>query len=264
MNGSVRFVICCAIAICSVQAVSAQATLRPTPPPQIAADEEPWYLAGEPVMYAGNIYYPAGPQVHFNGDEMVPSGFYRGVPLYAQTTIEPYSKVFVPLAGRLMQPYERRREGELAGTTGSSAPSFPVASPSGLSREYLQLPPMAEAAGPPMLGSGIPSPARPPVAVEAARSRPVGTSGRVEAAPPRAAAPIRRRPESANGIFVEFDNARWYSSGPPALLDSGLMRIGSTGGFPVYAARKREPTTIYIPVASGLDLVAPYSKRRDK
>ena len=36
----------------------------------------------------------------FNGNEMVRSGFYRGVPIYTRTTEEPYSKVFVPLVRR--------------------------------------------------------------------------------------------------------------------------------------------------------------------
>ena len=118
MNRPARFLISCAIAICSGNSASAQTYLQPTPPPQITADGAPWYVSRQPVMYAGNDYYPAGPQVHFNGDEMVPSGFYQGVQLYAQTTIEPYSMVFVPLSGGLMQPYQRRRDGELAGTTG--------------------------------------------------------------------------------------------------------------------------------------------------
>jgi hypothetical protein len=78
-------------------------------------------------------------------------------------------------------------------------------------------------------------------------------------------AATRRRPRSPNGIFIEFNNARWYSSGSPALLDaSRFTRIGSTRGFPVYAAPNHDATTIYVPVALGLDLVAPYSTRGDK
>ena len=44
--------------------------------------------------------------------------------------------------------------------------------------------------------------------------------------------PNRRRP-AANGIFVEFNNQRWYSSAPPAALDlATLRRIGEWHGFP--------------------------------
>jgi hypothetical protein len=39
-----------------------------------------------------------------------------------------------------------------------------------------------------------------------------------------------------------------------------LNRIGEWHGFPVYAARGVE-STIYIPIAQGLDALAPYSKR---
>jgi hypothetical protein len=133
MNGPARFVICFAIALIAVRNANAQATLQPTPPPTVTAEAEQWYRNGEPVMFAGNIYYPAGAPIHFNGNEMVRSGTYQGVPLYSRTTIEPYSLVFVPLAGRVMQPYERRRDGDLAGTVGSTTPSFPVATSRDLS-----------------------------------------------------------------------------------------------------------------------------------
>ena len=35
--------------------------------------------------------------------------------------------IYVPIGGGLMQPYERPRTGDLAGTTGNRAPSSPVA-----------------------------------------------------------------------------------------------------------------------------------------
>src|SRR6266550_9792 len=105
---------------------SAQVNLQPTPPPIVTAENEAWYRTGEPVLFAGNVYHPAGPAIHFNGDEMVRSGFYRGVPLYSRSTIEPYSVVFVPIGGGTMQPYERRRTGEIAGTSGSTVSALPV------------------------------------------------------------------------------------------------------------------------------------------
>ena len=111
-------------------AAAAQMTMRPTPVPVVTAENTSWYLAGEPIMYSGSIYYPAGPEIYFNPYEMVRSGEFRGVPFYSRTTIEPFSKVFVPLPGGRMLPYERRRAGDLAGTTGSTAPSFPVVNPS--------------------------------------------------------------------------------------------------------------------------------------
>ena len=111
-------------------AASAQSSLQSTPAPTVTAENEPWYLSGGPVAYGGSIYYPAGAAIHFVRDEMVPTGTFGKIPVFVRTTQEPGSVIYVPLAGGVMRPYERRRTGDLAGTTGSSAPSFVVALPS--------------------------------------------------------------------------------------------------------------------------------------
>jgi hypothetical protein len=41
-----------------------------------------------------------------------------------------------------------------------------------------------------------------------------------------------------------------------------LTRIGEWHGFPVYVAAGGGDSTIYIPIAQGLEALAPYSKRR--
>src|SRR5918999_1602212 len=92
----------------------AQLVSRPTDPPIVTAENDAWYRQREPVLFAGDFYYPAGATVFFNGNTMVRTGHYNGVPLYADTTVEPYSVVLVPIAGGLMQPYERIRGGDLA------------------------------------------------------------------------------------------------------------------------------------------------------
>lgn len=277
MNGPARLFIHCvfsAIVPLTVSAAaSAQMNLQPTPPPLVTAENETWYRTGEPLTYAGNLYYPAGPAIHFIADEMVRSGFYQGVPLYARTTIEPYSVVFVPLGGGLMQPYERRRAGELAGTSGSSVPSLPIEIPSALAAAG----PIQAPAPPTVTSSPVPDEsaaprtqlpeprsvdnravAPSPQPSPRAKSVAVGTAGRVTNS--RTTAARVRRPAS-NGIFVEYERARWFSSGPPESLDlRTLNRIGEWHGFPVYAA-KGVDNTIYIPVAQGLDALAPYSKR---
>ena len=71
--------------------VWAQVHSRPTEPPIVTAENEQWYKLGEPLQVGGDLYYPAGPQVFFNGNTMVRTAHYNGVPLYADTTIEPYS-----------------------------------------------------------------------------------------------------------------------------------------------------------------------------
>src|SRR5688572_21192025 len=102
----------------------AQVNSRPTEPPIVSAENDAWYRRGEPVVVSGEFYYAAGPIVFFNGDVMVRTAHYNGVPLYADTTLEPHSIVFVPVGRGMMQPYERVRAGDLAGTSGSRPPSF--------------------------------------------------------------------------------------------------------------------------------------------
>ena len=273
MNGPARLLASAIVVLALPAIASSQIALRPTPPPVVTAENATWYRAGEPVIYAGSLYYPAGPAIHFNANEMVPSGFFQGVPLYARTTIEPYSVVFVPLGGAMMQPYERRRVGDLAGTSGSAVSSLPIETPSAFAQSTgpLQAPAPPVVTSPPVADESIALPAQVPAArsvesravVRPAFAQPtnsvaVGTSGRVTGSRP--ATQIRRQSPS-NGIFVEYRNARWFSSGPPQSMDlRTLNRIGEWHGFPVYVTSGSE-NTIYIPIASGVDALAPYSKR---
>ncbi len=272
MNGPARIFLCAILVFSATNSAGAQITNRPAEPPTVAADTQDWYLSGEPITYAGNLYYLAGPRVFFNGNEMVPSGSYRGVPLYTRTTIEPYSLIFVPLSGGLLQPYERRRNGQLAGTVGSSAPSFPVsvaseATPTTGIGATLQAP-YAPTVFAPVLGPEVVVPRAPipaqltPPRTEPASPGSVGTSGRLPM--PRVNRPISaaRRAQTANGAFVEFNNERWFISGSPAALASGMTRVGELRGFPIYAAGSK-PSTIYVPMTQGsTDVVVPYSKRQ--
>jgi hypothetical protein len=226
----------------------------------VTAEAEDWYLSGTPLTYAGHLYYPAGPRVHFIPSEMVRSGDFRGVPLYSRTTIEPYSVVFVPVGGGLMQPYERRREGELAGTVGSSAPSFPVAMASDDTTVGT-----VQAQGPPQLRG------QPTQEFEPAVPEPTGTSGRSIASSTTSTATGRRseatrrsrRPDAANGIYVVHENARWFSSGPPVPYDPArFARTGELEGLPVYRDRSGTSATIYVPVTrDAAGALAPYTRR---
>jgi hypothetical protein len=224
---------------------AAQVDLRPAPPPTITAESATWYQNREPMLVGGIVYYPAGPQVFFNSQEMVRSGLYRGVPIYTRTTAEPYSQLFVPLTGGLMQPYERRRSGELAGTVGTSTPSFPV-------DRYPD-----EKSG---LGPDVPQAAGPPTGV-AAVEEPVGTSGRVggEAAPDRQRPSPRRN--APNAIYIEYNGARWFSKGPPVEMDDRFVIAGRYFGMPVYVNRQDVTGRIYVPVTGASEaLLAPYSR----
>jgi hypothetical protein len=256
MNGRARALTLASMLVLAATPARAQVDYRETPAPLVTAERESWYLAGEPVMYAGQIYYPAGPQVHFRANEMVRSGFYMGIPLYTRTTIEPYSIVYLPLSGGLMQPYERRRAGDIAGTVGSTTPSFPVVRSS-----EERGGPLDQAPAPPIQSAEIYE-----------LGTPVGTVGRgaaaeppdtgTEPAIPAPAISPERRARTANGLFVPFDGKRWFSDGPAVAFEpSHLRRIGEYRGFPVYADRRR-PGTIFIPVTRDAgSLVARYSLR---
>src|SRR5437016_3706299 len=96
--------------------------------PNIPALSSPtdWRATGGPLVFGGITYYPTGPHVFLNPDIMVRVGTFENVPLYEDATVEAHSIILVPVGGKLLRPYERRRSGELAGTVGSRAPSFPI------------------------------------------------------------------------------------------------------------------------------------------
>ena len=233
---------------------SAQVVSRPTEAPIVTAENDAWYRQRQPVLVAGEEYYPAGPTVFFNGNVMVRTGHYKGVPLYADTTLEPNSIVFVPIRGGLMQPYERLRQGELAGTVGSRTPSFPVRTTP--ERQGAS----AVAAAPAMVS--------PAVTTTRGGGEPgaVGTSGRVSVPAPlgtggtlAGARPVGgglatvRRAESNDGIWVLFMGAKWISVGSAVpLRASEFVVVGEHGGFPVYARKGLDEDLIYLPSAGGV------------
>jgi hypothetical protein len=245
----------------------AQVVIQPTPNPTVTAENEPWYLSGEPITHAGNLYYPAGPQVHFNATEMVRSGFYMGIPLYSRTTIEPYSVVYVPVGGALMQPYERPRSGRLAETSGSLPSTV-----SRVLRSEIFAAGQFQAAGPPSqtttaIPLHVPSPAgtagvelRPEVD---RTPEPVGTAGR-EPSPRPAVRARAGRPLSPTSIFIEFEGARWYTAGPAEVIDTAaLRRVGYHSGVPVWSKTGVDDGIIYVPVMQGGgSLAVPYSRKR--
>jgi hypothetical protein len=252
----------CATALRPV--ATAQVHWFPTPTPMVTAENERWYLTSGPITFDGHLYYLAGPPIHFLGNEMVRSGSYRGIPLYSRTTIEPYSVVFLPIDGGRVQPYERRRTDELVGTSGSTISALPAVIPTFIDWAA----PWIQAAAPPVIR------ARPideftfyPEMLErrepsqrgAARPDERQPGGGASSPPP----PLPVRPGAANAMFVEFNNDRWFINGPPVLLESRMLtRVGQSHGFPVYMARNTRNSTIYVPVAQGMESLARFSKRK--
>ncbi|MCA1561463.1 MAG: hypothetical protein LC753_11340 [Acidobacteria bacterium] len=247
---------------------SAQIANRPAPAPTVSAEQESWYLSGEPITFAGNLYYASGPQVHFNANEMIRSGAYRGVPLYTKTTVEPYSMVFVPISGGLLRPYERRRSGDVAGTVGSTTPSFPVVLPAEerLSEDtLLQAPvPPTGLESEPVRGYDVPEPVGD--ATPAPVSSAVGTGGPAAVAASVYHSPLQsaQKPRGLNGVFIPYNGRHWFSSGAAVAFQSlRFVQIGEYKGFPVYADKGQETDTIYVPFARGpITAVSPFSVRK--
>ena len=242
----------------------AQVQSRPTDAPVVTAANESWYINGEPLQFAGDLYYPAGATAFFNGNTMVRSGNYNGVPLYMDTTIEPYSIVYVPIQRGLMQPYERLRQGALAGTVASRTPSFPVRMTSTASGSSAALPQAAAAptALPTTIGAisvYTPEPSSPAV-LPVIGPLTVTTSASV---PPQTNTETNLtfstigRPASNDGVWIRYLGERWVSSGPAVPITPESFRVvGSYEGFPVFARKDGSEQVIYVPTRAGL--AAPY------
>jgi hypothetical protein len=239
------------------QVSEGQVYLDPTPVPTVNASREPWQLSGEAIFYKGDYYYPTGPTEFFDGKVMSRTVTLDGIPLYEDSTRAPFDVVFVPVGGKLMKPYERRHTGRLAGTTGSRAPSFPV-EPRSLVTS--------------MLGDDDES--RAPVATDRAQwdwPEPVAApepaplsevpAARPGVVPGAVITAVPRRDTTNAGAYVQFEGARYVSSGR-AVVATGdrFVRIGDSGGAAVYREGKGRSQTIYLEAVPGGPL-APYTRR---
>lgn len=239
---------------------TAQVYVQPSTYPRMTAATAVWQARGEPIFHAGTYYYPTGPTVFFDGNVMMRTGTYQGVPLYEDATQSPYTVVYVPIGGNVVRPYERRREGELAGTVGSRTPSFPiqrdgdVSVAAGTSIVAPLMPPPNEGAPvvipeftgtvgarTPLIAADLPQPVSVPT------SRSVALRGRVP---------------SILQVWVPFNGTRWYSAGDaqPYSPDR-FVQIGEYHGFPVYRGKTTGANVIYIPSVAG-GALAPYRKTR--
>jgi hypothetical protein len=261
--------------VVATEAMDAQLYYQPQPRPLVTAENEQWFRSAQPITFDGNFYYAAGPRVYFDGNVMVRTGAYRGVPLYADATREPYSMVFVPLSGGLMQPYERRRTGDAAGGTGTQAPSFPVDIAGERGPETTARAPWPIAPGPPVAtqpdellfdetmsdastatrrrGAGVAESGTP----GGASTTPVPTRG---VSAPRNVLEAGARPKGLNEIYVTYDGYRWRSAGMAVPFRAEEYQvIGDYRGHPVYASRKEGGAQrIFLQGRSGF--VAPYQR----
>ena len=225
-----------------------------TPPPDTSAAGAEWQINGEPIVVGGLTYYATRGFRLFDGQVMAQAGLFQNIPVYADLTIEPYSELYVPLGNGRMRVYERRRDRELAGTTGSHVPTFPVESPS--------VPPTE----PSVSSTG-----------DATSRESVGTSGstvpRVASDSASTVLPRRVRAQrtsiitavrpsaTGNGVWVEFNGARWYSNGSAVSFSPDRFQpAGEYRGFPVYRDTTGGDDEIWVSVVKDGPL-APYKKQ---
>lgn len=224
-----------------------------TPEPEVTAASADWQVNSEPIIVGGLIFSPARETRFFDGEIMAQVGAYRGVPVYADVTELPWGTVYVPVGRNLMRAYVRTGEAG-TGLTGTGMPSGGI--PSGVGTSGTLLTPMSSTAPIPTpepevsLSGGDLSVNIPPLT---ALTRPA----RVESIP---------HPKGINGVWVEYEGARWYSDGPAVALATGrFSRIGEYQGFPVYRAQGGGGNEIWIAVVNSENAtdvpVAPFAKR---
>jgi hypothetical protein len=240
-----------AVLVAFVPPAAAQVQSRPTDPPLVTAVNESWYLLGEPVQFAGDLYFQAGPPVFFNGNTMVRSGHYNGVPIYTDTTVEPFSAVLLPVSRGLMQPYTRVQRRDVAPLMAAVSPTAPPLTIGAISVFTPELAPVGT----------VGRPAPPPVAID--RSAPitevVGTTGIAPVVSRQTPIPVvsMLRPESNDGVWIMFGGEKWISAGTAVpLVAADFVRVGEYAGFPVFARRDFTQEVIYLPSRAGL--IAPY------
>ena len=69
------------------------------------------------------------------------------------------------------------------------------------------------------------------------------------------------RPAASNGIWLQFNGARWYSHGPTASFSPERFEpIGEYRGFPVYRDKANAKNEIWVTVVKDGTL-APYTRR---
>jgi hypothetical protein len=208
------------------------------PAPEVTAADAAWQIAGEPIVVAGLVYNATRETRMFDGQVMTQIDVYQRVPVYADTTREPFTIVFVPVSRDRVRAYEH-------------APVSPFAVASGRGTTPI-----------PLSGSTAFA------ASEGART--VGTTGTIVSSPARSAAPSRPqrtivesipRPRGPDGIWVAFNGARWYSDGAATSYSPDrFTQVGEYRGFPVYRDRAGNRDEIWIAVVHG-GPIAPYKRR---
>jgi len=242
-------------------AATAQVYQLPTPAPVVTGAEASWRGTGQPIYYAGAVYYPSGPTEFFDGQIMARTGLVDGVPVYENKTLEPWSVVLVPVGRNLMQPYERRRSGPLTGTVGSRMPAQPIQRDVELSVANDSLRD-GDVAGFPLAPTSRAQwtwPTPRPAAAAAPALGPQSRNATPSSVPVIRAVP--RRETTNAGVYVDFAGAHYYSSGKVVTHDEAkYTKIGELGGASVFREVSGSEKTIHVEVVADGPL-APYTRR---
>jgi hypothetical protein len=231
---------------------NAQAYAFGAPTPEVTAAAADWQMNGEPIVVNGLVYEPTREFRIFDPSVMMQTDVYKGVPIYADVTLQLYSIAYVPVTRSNMRAYERRRQGDLAGTTGSRTPSFPVEVATDTVRANAERPAATGVGG----ATGTAGTTR------LAPASSVGTTYTPDR--DRARRPLLQsivRPVGPNGVWLEFNGARWYADGPAVSFTPDRFEpIGEYRGFPVYRDKNGGKSEIWVSVMKD-GPVAPYGER---
>ena len=253
----------------------AQMQSRPTDAPVVNAAGETWYQLREPLQIGGDLFYHAGAAVFFNGNVMVRTGHYNGVPLYVDATVDSNSIVLLPIGQGRMQPYERPRRGGLSGSAGNRLSAFPIRllGESAVTMTGMTGMTAMTAVAPTQLPYSMgaiatftPEPMRfpaiapPPLVFTPIASTAIAVPAAVVSAPPFLPKIIisPTPAENNDGVWLQFDNQRWVVGGRAEARTSDLQQVGTHAGFPVLRRAGTEDM-IYLPSRDGL--VAPYRRK---
>jgi hypothetical protein len=236
------------LVVCAVlmpQVGSAQVFPQQNPPVITDPATASRQAAGEPIYFDGQFYYPTGPITFFDPNVMVRTGTYQGVAVFSNSTQEPWSIIYLPIGGTSLRPYERIRNGELGGTTGSRTPSFPVQPP-------VNSPWLSAIGGPIISTAGSPAYEGPAPAAAAPAAEP----------PRHVSIMMIPAPTGDSGLWVEFNSTRWYHEGDSVTLEKDKFdQIGTYKDFSVYKQKGADDRTIFVPTQRDGTTLARYVKR---
>lgn len=216
-----------------------------TPPPEVSAGGADWQLNGDPIVVGGLTYYPTRGFRLFDGQVMAQAGTYERVPVYSDTTMEPYLEVYVPLGSGRLRIYGRRRDREAADATATEVATESSENPSVRPGAQFDVGPAPVGTR----GTFVPRPSDSTSIPD--RDRTHHTSI-ITAVP---------HPGDVNGVWLEYQGARWYSDGAAVPFSPDRFEpVGAYQGFPVYRDKIGGGDDLWVAVVKDGPL-APYRRR---